>query len=457
VHRKRVLRPPVDPFHNPGRSVPASREEDAMRLRCLALPLALLVVLLAAPALPEPVSTDGWKPYAVRSEIAPRSWAERDAQGALLLGLAGRGDDAVDGRWVREVPVVAGKTYGFAASWRAKGVASPSRSVLARLVFLDASGEPMRPMEYPLVGPAAADGWTPVAGVYAAPEKAVKVRLELHLRWTASGEVRFRAADFREATPAPPRRVTLATVYHRPQGTRTPAESRERFARLVEEAAAKGADIVCLPEGITIVGNGLPYAKAAEPVPGPSTAFLGELAKRLKIWIVAGIYEREGTRLYNTAVLVGRDGSLAGRYRKMALPDEEIEGGITPGFETPVFQTDFGRVGLLICWDSSYPEVARALAAAGAEVLFMPIWGGVEALAQARAIENQVYLVASGYDFRTGIFDREGVRIADAKADPEVVLATVDLAEPTLWPWVGNWRARIAREAPAWSMKEKEK
>ena len=135
----------------------------------------------------------------------------------------------------------------------------------------------------------------------------------------------------------------------------------------------------------------------------------------------------------------------------MSLPDEEIEGGITPGSETPVFETDFGRVGLMICWDSSYAEVARALAARGAEVILMPIAGGVEALVQARAIENQVYLVASGYDYRTGIFDRKGERIADARRDPEVVLATVDLAAPVLWPWVGNWRARIDREAPAWS------
>jgi predicted amidohydrolase len=290
-----------------------------------------------------------------------------------------------------------------------------------------------------------------VAGVYRAPESAAKARLELHLRWTASGEVRWREAAFAEAALPPPRRVTLAAVNHRPRETTSPQDSRERFVRLVEEAAAKGADIVCLPEGMTTAGNGLAYAQAAETVPGPSTAFLAELAKRLRIWIVAGIYERDGARVYNTAVLVGRDGSLAGRYRKMSLPDEEIEGGITPGRETPVFDTDFGRVGLMICWDSSYPEVAQALAAGGAEVILMPIAGGVEALVQARAIENQVHVVASGYDFRTGIFDRRGERVADAKTDPEVVVATVDLASPVLWPWVGNWRARVPREAPEWS------
>jgi predicted amidohydrolase len=411
---------------------------------------SVLLFLLAAPAAPDAASTDGWKPYAVREEIEPRSFSERDAGGRLVLGLAGRGDDAVDGRWVREVPVVPGKAYAFRASWRAQQVDSPARSVLARLVFVDATGEPMRPMEYPLVGAAGADGWTPVAGVYRAPEKAARVRLELHLRWTANGEVRWRDAELREAAPPAPRRVTLATVFHRPQGTKTPAESRERFVRFVEEAAAKGADIVCLPEGITLVGNGLKYADAAEPIPGPSTELLGALAKRLRVWLVAGIYEREGKRIYNTAVLIGRDGSLAGRYRKMSLPDEEIEGGITPGSDTPVFDTDFGRVGLMICWDASYPQVAAALARRGAEVVFLPIWGGVEELVQARAIENQAYVVASGYDFRSGIFDRNGKRIADAKGDPDVVVATVDLAEPTVWPWIGNWRARIQREAPAW-------
>src|SRR5512143_1405801 len=114
---------------------------------------SVLLFLLATPAAPEAASTDGWKPYAVRDEIAPRSFSERDAGGAVVLGLAGRGDDAVDGRWVREVPVVPGKTYAFRASWQARNVDAPSRSVLARVVFVDSSGQPMRPMEYPLVGP----------------------------------------------------------------------------------------------------------------------------------------------------------------------------------------------------------------------------------------------------------------------------------------------------------------
>jgi predicted amidohydrolase len=263
--------------------------------------------------------------------------------------------------------------------------------------------------------------------------------------------VLWRDVALREADPPEPRRVRLAAVNHQPKETRSPAENRQVFGGLVEQAAERGADVVVLPEGITVVGNGFTYAGAAEPVPGPTTTFLGKLARRHQVWVVAGVYEREGTRVYNTAVLVGRDGKLAGRYRKMSLPDEEIEGGLTPGADTPVFETDFGRVGIMICWDSSYPEVARALAARGAEVIFLPIWGGEEALVSARAMENQVYIVASGYDFRTGIFDRRGQRIADAREDPEIVMAEVDLGERTLWPWLRDWRARIWREAPVWA------
>jgi predicted amidohydrolase len=138
---------------------------------------------------------------------------------------------------------------------------------------------------------------------------------------------------------------------------------------VIGETAQQKADIVCLPEGITVVGTGKKYAEVAEPIPGPSTKFLGEQAARHRLYIVAGLYERAGKAIYNTSVLIGRDGRLAGKYRKVCLPREEIDGGLTPGQDYPVFDTDFGRIGMMICWDVHFPEVARALAAKGAEVI----------------------------------------------------------------------------------------
>jgi predicted amidohydrolase len=243
--------------------------------------------------------------------------------------------------------------------------------------------------------------------------------------------------------------VKVASVNHRPRGTKTPGENLEQFAKFIDQAGAQKADVICLPEGITVCGTRLKYVDVAEAIPGPSTKFLGECAARNKAYVVAGIYEREGKVVYNTSVLIGRDGQLMGKYRKVCLPREEIDGGITPGTEYPVFDTDFGRVGMMICWDVSYPEVARELSARGAEMIFMPIWGGNETLARARAIENQVYVVASGYDFRTAIYDKAGEVMARAGETSEVIYREIDLNERLMWPWLGDWRSRIWLEGPA--------
>jgi predicted amidohydrolase len=220
------------------------------------------------------------------------------------------------------------------------------------------------------------------------------------------------------------------------------------FASFVEKAAAKGADIVCFPEGITLVATSKTYREVAESVPGPTTAFLGEYARRYSVYLVAGLLEKTPEAVYNTAVLIDRDGKLAGRYRKASLPREEIEGGITPGQEFPVFETDFGKIGMMICWDVQFVEPARRLAAKGAEIILLPIWGGSPELFPARTIENQVYLVTSSYDTRTGIWGPRGNVLAEAEQEGTIAVAKVDLAKRIQWEWLGNLRSRIAKEAP---------
>ena len=218
---------------------------------------------------------------------------------------------------------------------------------------------------------------------------------------------------------------------------------------MVAKAADQHADIVCLPEGITLVGTELNYISASEPIPGPSTKFLGELSKKYHLYIVAGILEKEGEVVYNTAVLLDRNGNLAGKYRKVSLPREEIDGGVTPGDALPVFDTDFGRIGMMICWDVSFPETARTLAKKGAEVILMPIWGGNVNLAKARAIENQVYLVSSTYDMITAVFDQEGEVMKQASTVDPVIVVPVDLNKQKLWEWLGDFKNRIPREMPS--------
>jgi len=144
-------------------------------------------------------------------------------------------------------------------------------------------------------------------------------------------------------------------------------------------------------------------------------------------------------------VLIDREGKLIGRYRKVFLPRGEMV-QLTPGHEFPVFTTDFGTVGMMICYDVYYTEPARQLAQRGAEIILLPIWGGDEVLATARAIENQVFLVTSGYDYPTYIMDYNGKRIAEAPQRGTAAVATIDLNAPNFYQGITDWKDRRLRE-----------
>jgi len=149
----------------------------------------------------------------------------------------------------------------------------------------------------------------------------------------------------------------------------------------IREAAAQGAQLIVLQE----LHRGLYFCQredvnqfdAAETIPGPSTDTLGALAKELGVVIVASLFEKRATGLYhNTAVVLDTDGSIAGRYRKMHIPDDPgfyEKFYFTPGDLgfTPI-DTSLGRLGVLVCWDQWFPEAARLMAMAGAELLIYP-------------------------------------------------------------------------------------
>jgi predicted amidohydrolase len=272
------------------------------------------------------------------------------------------------------------------------------------------------------------------------------VKLQLFLQNAPRATVWWDEISLDEIPVPAARIVKVASVNLKPQKTGAAAESVRRFIEAIDSSLKESADIIVLPEGITIVGTGKSFGEIAETVPGPTTEKLGETARARNAYIVAGLYEREGQAIYNTAVLIDRAGKLAGKYRKVYLPREEIEGGLTPGNDYPVFQTDFGKIGMMICWDVQYADPARALARRGAELILMPIWGGNEALGKARAIENRVFIASSGYNYPTYVMDPDGEILSIAREQGTVAMAKIDLNRRYVDNWLGDMRGRFMKE-----------
>jgi N-carbamoylputrescine amidase len=236
---------------------------------------------------------------------------------------------------------------------------------------------------------------------------------------------------------------------------------------MVQDAAARGAQVICLPELFQTQyfcqREDAALFDLAEPIPGPVTARLSSLAKELHVALVASLFEKRAPGVYhNTAVVFDADGSLRGLYRKMHIPDDPLyyeKFYFTPGdLGFKAFDTQSGRIGTLVCWDQWYPEGARLTALQGAEVLFYPTaigWHPAEkaefgeaqhdawrTIQRAHAIANGVYVgvvnrvghengnirgntaPGAGLQFWGGSFfcDPFGRVLAEASTDKEEIL-----------------------------------
>jgi N-carbamoylputrescine amidase len=240
-------------------------------------------------------------------------------------------------------------------------------------------------------------------------------------------------------------------------------DPQENFAKAearIREAAGRGAQIICLQELFRSQyfcrEENADFFELAEPVPGPSTDALSNLARGLNVVLIGSLFERRAAGVYhNTAAILDADGSLLGKYRKMHIPDDPLyyeKFYFTPGdLGFPNFDTRFARIGVLVCWDQWYPEGARLASLGGANILFYPTaigWHPSEkqefgaaqldawrTIQRSHAIANGVFVAAvnrvgfegtpqSGLEFwgHSFVCDPFGQVLAEASADKEEIL-----------------------------------
>ena len=388
-----------------------------------------------------PSNPTAWASFAARPDATPT--VQSLSGSPYALEVFGNGVPSVYGGWRTRIAGLSGNAfYRFRTRVQATDVPSPRESITILLRWRGAFGDEVAP-DYVWKYSTQADGQLIFDRIVQAPPGTSSVDIELVLQWAANGRVKFDALSFAPAPAPPPGPVKVAAMSYRPSSTSSGLESVQRAARYGEEvAAAQRPDVMVFGELLNVIGSGGTYDAKAETIPGPSTDVMSALARGYNTYVAFGMLEREGRLLYNSAVLLDRSGAIVGKYRKLQLPTVEVASGITPGSTMPVFETDFGRVALLICQDTAFPEPARDAAIRGAELLLVPIWGGKAPVVAARAIEQSVYVAASGYDYLSEIVDPLGtvVRRVPVLNQPDAAVATIDLARRFREDWSGDWR-----------------
>lgn len=380
-------------------------------------------------------NTQAWSSWTPRGEIAPAF--QVDTQGGIgdrpALLISGDNNALSCGCWQMPLPNLQhGHHYRIEAYFSTKGVLAPGKSVRAILT----SGKDAFYAHLDCAPPSA--GWHRVRYDWQHDASVENLTVRLFLAWSAKGVVRWsdvRLFDLTGREAPESKTVRFAAVSGNPEKPTSPALCLDFYADRIASIGGH-VDLVCLPELINTTGLQGDPVDWAEPIPGPTSERLAEIAHDRGCYLAASMLERQGQAVYNTGLLIDRNGGLVGKYRKVQLTmGEGLLRGFTPGNELPVFHTDFGTVAYMICYDGHYPEVPRLLALKGAQVILFSnmndareggsVW---ESVVRTRAVDNQVHIVAAVNRARSCIVSPKGEVLSMTDQTPgAIAFAECDL------------------------------
>jgi len=342
----------------------------------------------------------GWEIFAPNPALAPQFSSDCDPDGRVRLCAAGNGRRECFGFLRRKVRLDAGKTYRLRVHLRFEGFDDLNRHLVHGVFAPAPSGFNDGVFHY-VAGP---DGVTGEA-CFPGPMEATDAEMRLHFRFSPHGRVWWDHVSLEECHPIPARPVRIACSWG--------AGDLARWTRWLDEAGRRGVDVALVPEMFDGTNP-----DRAQPLDGPAPSLLAEKARQWGMYVSGSFYERRGDIVLNTAPLYDRAGNLVGTYSKNQLYDPELDLGVTPGIGFPVFRADFGTIGIIICYDSWFPEPVRLLAYKGADLILFPNAGYYAGVMPARAADNGVWVATSSLNCAAGIWDPSGAQAGELAPEP---------------------------------------
>jgi len=345
---------------------------------------------------------DGWTLTAFQHDRVPIFTVKEDANGRYL-SLTGNGDPSAVA-YISTKTNLAPGTYQYKALFSISDDVNPQRNLLFQCKTRTHDGI----FKFYRLTNGMIEGRETIV---ISGSQTDDTELRVYYRFHPGGEVKIRSITITPCEPVQPRWARFACT----EGQL----NYDQMTAVAGQAAKDNADLLLFPEMVS--QNSAQDAAQGEEV----MDVLAKLAARHRMYMAASVYVVDKTdgKKYNRGVIYDRSGKLAGVYDKIhPYSPEANEGGITPGARTDIFETDFGKVSMIICYDSWFTDVTQLFALKGAEVILFPVAGYYRSIIPARAADNQVRFVISVLDksFGYGIFDTAGRDVQNPDKDPTV-------------------------------------